>query len=113
MQTDDSIPLPEPTFLILLSLAPGPLHGYAIMKDVQELSNQRVELSTGTLYGALKRLLNQGWIERIDESSIDQGSRGRKAYKLTPRGRSVLEAEISRLNELVQLARQQTFNGAA
>ena len=53
-------PLTEPTYFILLSLSPKPKHGYAIMKDVKELSKSRVILSTGTLYGALKRLLDQG-----------------------------------------------------
>ncbi len=56
------LPLSEAVFLILLSLMPGPKHGYAIMKDVQALSENRVSLSTGTLYGALKRLLKQEWV---------------------------------------------------
>jgi len=58
----DILPLTEATFFILLSLAPGAKHGYAILKEVPLLSQQRVTLSTGTLYGALKRLLTAGWI---------------------------------------------------
>jgi len=112
MKSDAALPLPEPTFFILLSLAPGPRHGYAIMKEVQELSDHRVELSTGTLYGALKRLLNQEWIVRIEEPAPDQAPRGRKAYALTPRGRRILEVEITRLNNLVRLAQLQTSKGA-
>ena len=65
-------PMTETTYFILLSLAPGPSHGYAIMKDVQQLSQARVVLSTGTLYGALKRLLELGWIERVDDPAAGE-----------------------------------------
>ena len=57
-------PLTEPVLLILLSLAEKPRHGYSLMKDIESLSNGRVRLSTGTLYGALRRLLEDLWIER-------------------------------------------------
>ena len=67
MDYDENLPLSEAVFFILLSLAPGPKHGYAIMKDVQALSDSRVGLSTGTLYGALKRLLDGGRVRRVDE----------------------------------------------
>jgi DNA-binding PadR family transcriptional regulator len=60
MNTLTEIPLTESTYFILLSLSSKPKHGYAIMKDVWILSNDRIILSTGTLYGALKRLLEQG-----------------------------------------------------
>ena len=56
----ENTPLTEATYFIMLSLSREPRHGYAIMKDVQSLSEDRVILSTGTLYGALKRLLKQG-----------------------------------------------------
>jgi len=91
--------------LILLSLAPGRNHGYAIMKDVEALSDGRVTLSTGTLYGALKRLLDQEWIERLDELDTVQTGRLRKAYRLTRLGRRILEAETARLDHLVTAAR--------
>jgi DNA-binding PadR family transcriptional regulator len=58
------LPLTEATFLVLVSLVLGPEHGYAIMKDVRDLSEGRVVLSTGTLYGVLKRLLEGSWIRR-------------------------------------------------
>lgn len=103
------LPLTEPTFYILLSLAPGQKHGYAMMKDVERLSDGRLQLSTGTLYGALKRLLEQDWIERVDDGPLDteraDPGRPRKAYRLTPQGRRSLEAETSRLERLVTLAR--------
>ena len=106
MNVETNLPLSEATFLILLSLAPQPKHGYAIMKDVGALSNGRVQISTGTLYGALKRLLDQGWIERFDETVVE--GRERKAYRLTVLGRRILDAETIRMQSLVTTARQRT-----
>ena len=104
------LPLTEATLLILFSLAPGPRHGYAIMKDVQTLSQGRVVLSTGTLYGALKRLSRRGWIERVDDSEPlpargEETGRARKLYVLTHLGRGVLNAEVERLQALLTIAR--------
>jgi len=104
MDLQENLPLTESTFYILLSLAPGPKHGYAIMKDIKTLSEGRVSLSTGTLYGAIKRLLDQGWILRVDEPSENGRGRDRKAYLLTQRGRRILEAETARLGKLYQAA---------
>ena len=97
MDHSSYLPLQEPTFLILLSLSGGEKHGYAILKDVSELSGGRVQLSTGTLYGALNRLLDQGFITRVDE----EGPRGKKAYRLERDGRLVFEAEADRLRSLL------------
>jgi DNA-binding PadR family transcriptional regulator len=102
------LPLREPTFLILLSLSPGPKHGYAILKEIEALSEGRVRLSTGTLYGAIKRLLDDGWIRRVDDPLPTGTKRERKAYALTERGRRVLNAEIARLRKLVNVAQIQT-----
>jgi DNA-binding PadR family transcriptional regulator len=99
-----NLPLTETTYFILLSIAPGARHGYAIMKDVHSLSKGRVSLSTGTLYGALKRLLEQGWISRIDERQRPPSGRVRKAYVLTDLGQRLLHAEIQRLEALVTAA---------
>lgn len=97
-------PLTESTYFILLSLSPQPKHGYAIMKDVRELSEDRVILSTGTLYGALKRLLDQGWIIRMEEVNARGNVRDRKVYRLTEYGRQILKEEISRLQKLLMVA---------
>jgi len=97
----ESLPVTEPVLLILLSLAEQPRHGYAILQDVQEMSGGRVTLSTGTLYGALRRLLDDGWIERFDQ---EDNSRGRQAYRLTPGGRRNLQQEVSRLKQLTRVA---------
>ncbi len=109
MNLQADIPLTEATFFILLSLAPEPKHGYAIMKEVRALSDGRVILSTGTLYGAIKRLLDWGWIVRQEEITQDKAdghgsSRERKVYALTDDGRRVLKAEVMRLRKLVRVA---------
>ena len=94
-------PLTEAVLLILLSLAEQPRHGYSILKDVEEMSAGRVVLSTGTLYGALRRLLGDGWIERFEE---EDASRDRHAYRLTTDGRKCLQVEVARMKHLTRLA---------
>jgi DNA-binding PadR family transcriptional regulator len=92
-------PLSEPVVLILASLASEPRHGYALLTDVETLSEGRVRLSTGTLYGAIRRLLEDGWIERFQQQDT---SRDKQAYRLTKPGRRALECEVTRLRHLVQ-----------
>ena len=70
--TPESKPLSEPVLLILLSLADSPRHGYALLKDIESLSRGRVRLSTGTLYGALRRLLEDRWIERFAQQDTSR-----------------------------------------
>lgn len=96
--TDRIIPLQEPTIYILLSLRSGEKHGYAILKEVNELSEKRIRLSTGTLYGALYRLLDQGLIEQVE---LKDSSRGKKAYRLTRSGLEVFDAEVGRMKHLL------------
>ena len=106
------LPLTEPTFYILLSLAPGKKHGYAIKKDVKSLSKERVNLSTSTLYTAVGRLLDQELIERQSADDRDAGpGLPRKSYILTELGRRVLEAEAGRLQEMVKEARLRLREG--
>jgi PadR family transcriptional regulator PadR len=85
---------------------PGKKHGYAILKDVEELSGGKIRLSTGTLYSALGRLLDRGLIQRVpnDEGENTRPGLPRKAYILTENGRRVLEAETTRLQSLVAAA---------
>jgi DNA-binding PadR family transcriptional regulator len=97
----ENLPLTEPVFLVLLSLAQRPRHGYSILKDVAQISGGRVVLSTGTLYGALQRLLSEGWIERFEEQDT---SREKRAYRLSSKGRRNLEAEIERMRHLTRVA---------
>lgn len=108
---ESTSPLTEATFFILLSLSPSPKHGYAIMKEVKALSDGRIVFSTGTLYGALRRLLDQGWIKRADDPEPNHTDRERKAYALTERGRKILNGEIERLKSLLATAEQRTSEG--
>ena len=103
---ESNLPLTEVTYFILLSLAPGAKHGYGIMKDVRFMSKERVVLSTGTLYGPLPRLLEQGWITRAEAPAVKSPGRQRKMYRLTSLGQQVLEAEINRLDSLVAAAQK-------
>ena len=100
-------PIREPTSCILLSLVPGKKHGYVILKDVRQFIGERIRLSTGTLYSALGRLLEQGLIKRVPDDEVENSHPGlpRKAYILTGEGWRVLEAEISRLQSLITAAR--------
>jgi DNA-binding PadR family transcriptional regulator len=91
----------EPVLLILLSLAEQPRHGYAILQDTERMSEGRVRLSTGTLYGALRRLLEEKWIERFEERD---SSRGKQAYRLTAAGRRNLQMEVNRMKQLTRMA---------
>ena len=70
------------------------------------LSDSRIVLSTGTLYGALKRLLEQNWIERVDDPEPNDTDRERKAYALTQVGRRILKAEVERFRKLISTARR-------
>ena len=91
----------EPVFLILTSLAEKPRHGYALMKDIEEISEGRVRLSTGTLYGAIRRLLEDGWIERFEQKDT---SRDKQAYRLTAAGRRQIRVEVERMRQLTRAA---------
>src|SRR5580692_6122008 len=92
-------PLSEPVLLILASLAPHPRHGYALIKDIELLSSGRVRMSTGTLFGALRRLLEDGWIERFEQEDT---ARQKQAYRLTAAGRTQLELELDRMKRLTR-----------
>jgi DNA-binding PadR family transcriptional regulator len=94
-------PLTEPVLLILMSLTDKPRHGYALMKDIATLSNGRVRMSTGTLYGALRRLLEDAWIERFEQEDT---SREKQAYKLTRTGRAQFLLELDRMKQLTRAA---------
>jgi PadR family transcriptional regulator, regulatory protein PadR len=97
----DSRPLTEPVLLILTSLAAEPCHGYALLKDIETLSVGRVRMSTGTLYGALRRLLEDGWIERFEQRDT---SREKQAYRLTSEGLRQLRSELERMKQLTRAA---------
>lgn len=102
----DYIPMSEAMFHVLVALADSPMHGYSIMKEVAGRTDGRVRLSTGTLYGIVKRLLADGLIvEMPRRASASDGDRKRRLYTLTPFGRQVARAEAARLQGLVSAAR--------
>ena len=106
------LPLPPATFQILLALADGELHGYAIMKGVEARSEGTVRLGPGTLYTALKRLLEAGLVEECGErADRERGDERRRYYRLTPVGLSVARAEARRLDALVRAARRKKLIG--
>ena len=84
-----------------MSLADQPRHGYALMKDIEILSDGRVRISTGTLYGALNRLLKDQCIARFEQPDK---SRDKQAYKLTAAGRRQLHSELDRMKQLTRAA---------
>ncbi len=94
----------EPTFLILAALAGGDLHGYGIIKEVESLSDGRLRLSPGTLYGALDRLKNDGLVEITGEERVE--GRLRRYYRLTDDGASTLQQEIDRQERVTAIARE-------
>jgi len=97
-------PLREPTFFVLTALLPGPLHGYGIIKAVEEMSGGRVRLRAGTLYAALERLEKAGCVVLDREET--SGGPPRRYYRLTPDGVALLEAEEQRLAENARLVRE-------
>jgi len=104
------LPLPSATFHILMVLAAGDRHGYAIIQDVAQRTNNRLRLGAGTLYRSLHRMLEQGLILEIEERP-DPGhdDERRRYYRITSFGAAVAKAEAHRLRELVRLARASGF----
>ncbi len=94
----------EPTYLILTVLVTEPLHGYAILAEVDDLSAGRVQMRVGTLYAALDRLDKEGLVE-VDREEIVSG-RLRRYYRITGRGAEVLSLEAQRLARLAGQARR-------
>lgn len=101
---DGSSPLSPQVFQILLSLHQGAQHGYAIIQDVRERTEDEVRLTASTLYDALARLVDQGWIEEI-AAPRDSPDARRRYYAITSLGRKVTEQEVRRLERLVRMAR--------
>lgn len=85
----------EPTYFVLAALLDGPLHGYAIIKRVAELSGGRVRMATGTLYTALDRLAGEGYLRVVREEIVN--GRARRSYGLTEPGAAALRAEAARM----------------
>ncbi len=97
MKEELNIVLTEAVYYTLLALH-KPLHGYGIMQEAERMSNGRLKLSAGTLYGALSSMLEKEWIKELP---IEEGSR-KKEYEITDLGKEIVNIELSRLEELVE-----------
>ena len=106
IKPDSLLPLPVAVFHILIALADRDRHGYSIMQDVSARTEGKVQLSAGTLYSSIRRMLEQGLIEELkdspDPTSTDER---RRYYRLTRFGKRVAAAEVERLTGLVRQAR--------
>lgn len=101
------LPLSPPEFQILLALADGEKHGYAIMQEVHKRTEGRTRLGPGTLYGAIKRMLGDGLIEETEERpDPNLDDQRRRYYRLTDAGRRLAVGEAERLADLVRLAHE-------
>ncbi len=99
-------PLTPAVFHILLALSDTDRHGYAIIKEISDQTNGAIKLGAGTLYGTIKRLLENGWITESDtrpDPSIDDERR--RYYRITPKGHLAATAEAERLEQLVRTSR--------
>ena len=101
MPDRDVLPLSPRVFYVLLALADGERHGYAIAKAIESQTGGSVRITPGTLYPIIRQMLDDGWIAEIDQ---DEDPR-RRCYRLAPRGRRVAQAEAARLADLVRMAR--------
>lgn len=102
-------PLPAAAFQILLALAEGALHGYAIMRQVEEQTSGKTRLGPGTLYSSIQALLEEGLIEEIEREGAPEVSQApkdrRRLYRLTSSGRRVARSEAERLADILRIAR--------
>ena len=100
------LPLTPVVLYMLLALADGEKHGYAIMKAVEADTNAQMQIRVGSLYGSLQRMMDTGLIEEADERPVPElDDERRRYYRLTDFGRRVLQAEIQRLSDLVEVAK--------
>jgi DNA-binding PadR family transcriptional regulator len=98
-------PLSTAVFQILLCLAAGERHGYAIKREIEQRTTGKLKLGPGVLYGSINKLLESGWIEESDERpDAHLDDERRRYYRLTAQGRKAAQAEAARLRELVDLA---------
>ena len=106
-RAEDLLPLPSATFHILVALAESDRHGYAIIQDIRARTEGEVSLTASTLYAAIKRLLDVGLIEELEEGQRpDDDDERRRYYRILPAGLAVARLEATRLIRAVRMARQ-------
>jgi DNA-binding PadR family transcriptional regulator len=104
--------LPPAEFRVLLALLDGPKHGHGIRIDVRERTGGRVDMGPGTLYGAIKRLAERGWIAEVPAPAGKEGDERRRYYEVTPGGRDAAGNEAARMRELLGIARAKKLRPA-
>ena len=110
MNIDELLPLPPVTFHILVALAGGERHGYAIIQDIAARTDGELKIQAGTLYRSIQRMLEQGLlVETQERPAPEEDDERRRYYRITPFGEAVARAETRRLTELVRLARASGF----
>ena len=111
-EPEDLLPLTPAVFHVLLALADGERHGYAIMREVAETTAGKIKMGPGTLYGTIKRLLEARLIEELDERPDPElDDERRRYYQLTALGQRVVKAEAQRYADMVELARAKRLVG--
>ena len=109
-RAEDLLPLSIPVFQILISLSDRDLHGYALIGDIRQRTNGEVGLSTSTLYGAIKRMMRDGLIQRSDmRPAPESDDERRRYYCVTDLGRKVAHCEARRIERLAELVRDKQF----
>ena len=104
-RADEFLPLSLPVFHMLLSLNEGERHGYALKREILQRTDKKINLGSGALYGAINKMLEQGFIDESDERPDPHlDDERRRYYKITPLGRRVARAEAARLRSLLQFA---------
>lgn len=106
----DASPMTDLTFNILVTLTDEELHGYALIKRLRELEG-RASLRTGTVYAALARLREDGWVEEVDDPDSAEEDSRRRVYRVTDRGREAARIEAVRLREALERARTKRLVG--
>lgn len=110
MMADDhlekELPLTETHFLVMLTMV-QPNHGYNVMQEVEAMTQGRIVFGPGTLYGAINNLSKKGWIEMVEQDSINR----RKIYQTTPIGRKLLDLELDRMSRLIAASQNYLAEG--
>ena len=109
-QAEALLPLSIPVFQILISLSDRDLHGYALIGDIRQHTNGEVNLSTSTLYGAIKRMMRDGLIQKSAiQPAPESNDERRRYYRVTDLGRQVAHCEARRIERLAELVRDKQF----
>ncbi len=104
---NDLLPLTPTVFHVLVAVASGPRHGYAVAQEVEELTEGRIVMGPGTLYGSLRRMQDAGLIAETENPGEEgQHADRRRYYKMTPLGREALRAESERLTRALAVAQE-------